>query len=48
MQTKIGIVNLLKNYKLSPCSKTVIPMKIVPTAAFQCPVDGMWLKLEKI
>jgi hypothetical protein len=48
MQTKLGIVKLLRNYQLLTCSKTVIPMKLIPTAAFQNPNGGMWLKIEKI
>ncbi|KAG5667306.1 hypothetical protein PVAND_015292 [Polypedilum vanderplanki] len=48
MQSKIGIVNLIKNFRILPCSKTIIPMKFSPTAAFQSPVGGMWLKFEKL
>jgi cytochrome P450 family 6 len=48
MQTKIGLVKLLMNYKILTCSKTIIPMKYIPNASFQSPVGGMWLKLEKI
>jgi cytochrome P450 family 6 len=48
MQTKIGLVKLVKNFRILPCSKTLIPMKYSPSASFQCPAGGMWLKLEKI
>jgi hypothetical protein len=48
MQTKIGIVKLLMNFKILPCSKTIVPMKFSPTAAFQSPEGGMWLKLERL
>ncbi|CRL05219.1 CLUMA_CG018250, isoform A [Clunio marinus] len=37
IQTKIALVKLLGSYKFSPCSKTTIPMKYVPSAAFQTP-----------
>jgi cytochrome P450 family 6 len=48
MQTKLGIVKLLKNFKLSTCGKTLDPFEFNPTGAFQSPKGGMWLKLEKI
>ncbi|KAG5667308.1 hypothetical protein PVAND_015294 [Polypedilum vanderplanki] len=48
MQTKIGIVKLLMNFKIQPCEKTTIPMKFVPNAVFQTPIGGMWLKIEKL
>ncbi|KAG5667309.1 hypothetical protein PVAND_015295 [Polypedilum vanderplanki] len=48
MQTKVGLVKLLLKYKILPCEKTIYPMKFVPNATFQCPVGGMWLKLEKL
>lgn len=48
MQTKIALVKILQAYKLTACDKTTIPMKFVPTAAFQAPVGGMWLKVESL
>lgn len=48
MQTKIALVKLLKKFKFSPCDKTPIPMKFSPSAAFQSPLGGMWLKLEHV
>jgi cytochrome P450 family 6 len=48
MQTKLGIAKLLQNFKLSPCSKTPIPMKLSPRGQVQSPEGGMWLKVEKI
>jgi hypothetical protein len=48
MQSKIALVRLLMSYKLLPCSKTTIPMKYLPSAAFMCPKGGMHLKLEKL
>lgn len=48
MQTKVAIVKLLRNYRFSPSGKTLIPMKFAPSEAFQSPVGGMWLRIEKI
>lgn len=48
MQTKVGVVKLLLNFKISPCEKTINPMKFIANATFLSPVGGMWLKLEKI
>lgn len=48
MQTKIILINIIRNFKLSPCDKTPIPMKFVPNHAFQSPQGGMWLKLKKL
>lgn len=48
MQTKIALVKLIKTYKLSPCSKSPIPMKFIPSSAFQNPMGGMWLNIENL
>jgi cytochrome P450 family 6 len=48
MQTKIGIVKLLQNYRFSTCKKTTIPMKFVPSGNVLTPMNGMWLTIECI
>ncbi|CAG9806333.1 unnamed protein product [Chironomus riparius] len=48
MQVKLGLVKLLRNFKILPCNKTLIPMKYTPNSGFQSPFGGMWLKLEHI
>lgn len=48
MQMKIGLVNLLMNFKFSPGAKTTIPMKFSPSAPMLCPANDMWLKVEKL
>jgi hypothetical protein len=48
MQTKLGIVKLLKSFKLLPSDKTPITMKLKPGPGFMTPDDGLWLKLEKL
>ncbi|KAG5669754.1 hypothetical protein PVAND_000048 [Polypedilum vanderplanki] len=48
MQSKAGVAKLISSFLFSPCIKTTIPMKFVPTAPFLFPKGGMWLKVEKI
>lgn len=48
MQTRIGLMTLLSNYKITPCSKTTIPMVFSPSALVIAPKDGMYLKFETI
>ncbi|XP_070493746.1 probable cytochrome P450 6a14 [Chironomus tepperi] len=48
MQAKIGLVKLLRSFKILPCDKTLIPMKYSPSSGFQAPLGGMWLKLQSI
>ncbi|KAL7026335.1 hypothetical protein ACKWTF_013868 [Chironomus riparius] len=48
MQAKIGLVKLLRNFRILPSDKTLIPMKYSPSSGFQAPLGGMWLKLQSI
>lgn len=48
MQAKIGLIKLLRNFKILPCEKTLIPMKYSPSSGFQAPLGGMWLKMQSI
>nr|ARO50442.1 cytochrome P450 [Chironomus tentans] len=48
MQIKLGLVKFLKNFRIMPCSKTIIPMKFTPNYSFQSPLGGMWIKIESI
>lgn len=48
MQAKLGLVKLLQNFKILPSDKTPNPMKYSPTAPFQSPDGGLWLKIEKL
>ena len=48
MQAKLAIIKLLMNFKFSPCARTPIPMKFKPSAPFLMPVDGIFLKVERI
>jgi cytochrome P450 len=48
LQAKIIIIQILLNFKLSPCSKTMIPMRIDPKNALATSLGGTWLKVEKL
>ncbi|XP_070493752.1 probable cytochrome P450 6a20 [Chironomus tepperi] len=48
MQAKLGLVKLLKNFKILTSDKTPYPMKYSPTAPFQSPDGGLWLKVERL
>nr|CAD7444537.1 unnamed protein product [Timema bartmani] len=45
MQTKVGLVSLLSQYKFSPCEKTSIPLVLSPYGSVLSPTDGIWLKI---
>ncbi|XP_070493939.1 uncharacterized protein [Chironomus tepperi] len=48
MQSKIGIVKLIKNFVIQPAEGTQIPLKFNPTSPLLAPEKGMWLKITKI
>jgi hypothetical protein len=48
MQTKIGLIKLLLNFKFSPSPKTLIPMEFLARAPLICPKNDMWLQVEKL
>lgn len=48
METKIGLIKLLRNFRILPCDKTSVPLEFMPNASLQSPKNKMWLKLEKI
>lgn len=48
MQTKVGLIQLLLNFKFSPSAKTLIPMVYLPSAPLLCPANDMWLTVEKM
>lgn len=47
MQTRIGLVTLLRSYRFTPCNKTLIPMKYSRDFVL-APEGGMYLNVEKI
>lgn len=49
LQTKIGLVQVLSKYEVTPCEKTEIPIKIDPRGALLSPLNGvMYLNIRKI
>lgn len=48
MQVRLGLISLLRNYKLTTCDKTVLNIKFKPTAAIMLMEDGCWLKIENL
>jgi cytochrome P450 family 6 len=48
MQTRIGLISILRHFRISPSAKTPIPMKMRPDSGTLSPLGGMHLMLEKI
>ncbi|CAD7079517.1 unnamed protein product [Hermetia illucens] len=48
MQSRIGLITLLKNYRFNPCAKTSIPMVFKDENPSLSPKFGMYLKIEKL
>ncbi|XP_072756841.1 probable cytochrome P450 6a14 [Anoplolepis gracilipes] len=47
-QTKIGLVTILRNYKVETCEKTPIPYVNDPKTFILTPIHGIYLKMSKI
>ncbi|XP_029175225.1 cytochrome P450 6A1-like [Nylanderia fulva] len=47
-QTKIGLIKILRNFKVETCNKTQIPYVIDPKAFLLAPKDGIYLKIIKV
>lgn len=47
-QTKIGLIKILRNYKVDVCSKTLIPYKYDPFSFILVPLGGLYLKITRI
>ncbi|XP_058117678.1 probable cytochrome P450 6a23 [Anopheles ziemanni] len=48
MQARIGLAFLLTDFRFTPGTKTVVPMKLDIKSFILSPEGGMWLKVEKI
>lgn len=48
MQTKVGLATILKNFELSPCSKSTNPLVLSKTSLVLAPEDGLWLNVKNI
>lgn len=48
MQTKVGLVSILRNYRVKLNPKTQTPIKFDPKSGTPSVVGGLWLDVEKI
>ncbi|XP_071875503.1 uncharacterized protein [Bombus fervidus] len=48
MQSKLGIVQILKDYEVSPCEKTKIPIVLDPQGIITTALGGVQLNIRKI
>ncbi|XP_006610855.1 cytochrome P450 6k1-like [Apis dorsata] len=48
LQSKLGIIEILKNYEILPCEKTRIPMVLNPKALTTTALGGLYLNIRKI
>ena len=47
-QTKVGLITILRNYKVDVCDKTMIPYEFSKTSFLLTPKGGIYLKLTKL
>ncbi|XP_071646279.1 probable cytochrome P450 6a14 isoform X1 [Temnothorax longispinosus] len=47
-QTKLGLIKILRNYKVEPCEKTQVPYAIDDKHFLLTPKDGIYLRIIKI
>ncbi|XP_068979726.1 cytochrome P450 6k1-like [Bombus flavifrons] len=48
MQSKLGVVQILKDYEISPCKKTKIPIALDPKGLATTSLGGLYLNIRKI
>lgn len=48
MQTKVGLITLLKNFQFSTSSKTIIPLVIAPKNLVLTSKGGLYLNLKRV
>lgn len=48
MQSKLGIVQVLRKYEVSPCNRTIYPMKVNPSGVTTTALGGLYLNVQKI
>lgn len=48
MQIKIGLITLLKNFKIKISEKTETPLKLDAKSFITSPNGGVWIDLEPI
>ena len=48
LQSKLGIIKILKDYEVSSCEKTKIPMVLDPKGLTTTALGGLYLNIRKI
>lgn len=48
MQSKLGLISLIKNHRLTLNERTRVPLRIAATTFVQSPADGVWIHFEKV
>ena len=48
LEAKLALASIVRNYILSPSSKTVEPYTIDPKAGIPYAIDGLYVEVEKI
>lgn len=48
MQVRLGLITLLRHYKITTCEKTNLNIKFKPAAAIMLMDGGCWLKVENV
>lgn len=48
LQTKITLITIIQNYKISPSSKTKEPLDILPASFVNVPTGGHWVEFTKL
>ena len=47
LETKMAIVDILKNYDFHWCDKTVSKIRLDPKSEVSSSLDGLWVKVSK-
>lgn len=47
-QVKLGLIMILRNYKVEVCEKTMIPYQFDPNLFLLGPKGGIYLKITKV
>ncbi len=48
MQTKVGLATILKNFELTPCSRSTNPLVLSTKSLVLAPEGGLWLNVKNI
>ncbi|KAK2585575.1 hypothetical protein KPH14_010209 [Odynerus spinipes] len=48
LESKYGLVQILRNFEVSPCEKTITPIRLNPNALTTTALDGLYLNIRKL